>query len=77
VTAVGGSALPSLGSFSGRERIRYSLDLADPAECPHGGITGRLENADVQHNASMARYWQGVLGIAALAAGSWLAWLTV
>jgi len=25
----------------------------------------------------MARYWQGVLGITALAAGSWLAWLTV
>ena len=25
----------------------------------------------------MARYWQGVLGITALAVGSWLAWLTV
>jgi len=25
----------------------------------------------------MARYWQGVLGITALAAGSWLAWLSV
>ena len=75
-----------------------------PPNGPNRGITGRLENADVQHNASdrrnfltlvavyqwarlgalgvaqmqlMARYWQGVLGITALAAGSWLAWLTV
>jgi hypothetical protein len=79
--------------------------LLIPPNGPNRGITGRLENADVQHNASdrrnypdplavyqwtarlgalgvaqmqlMARYWQGVLGITALAAGSWLAWLTV
>jgi hypothetical protein len=105
MTAVGGSALPSLGSFSGRERIRYSLNLADPAEWPRPGHhrpvgkcrcpatlltvaiiltlvavyqwTARLGVLGVAQMELMARYWQGVLGTTALAAGSWLAWLTV
>jgi hypothetical protein len=39
--------------------------------------TARLGVLGVAQMELMARYWQGVLGITALAAGSWLAWLTV
>jgi hypothetical protein len=39
--------------------------------------TARLGALGVAQMQLMARYWQGVLGITALAAGSWLAWLTV
>jgi hypothetical protein len=39
--------------------------------------TARLGVLGVAQMELMARYWQGVLGTTALAAGSWLAWLTV
>jgi hypothetical protein len=37
----------------------------------------RLGVLGVAQMELMARYWQGVLGTTALAAGSWLAWFTV
>jgi hypothetical protein len=39
--------------------------------------TARLGALGVAQMELMTRYWQGVLGITALAAGFWLAWLTV
>jgi hypothetical protein len=39
--------------------------------------TARFGVLGVAQMELMARYWQGALGITALAAGFWLAWLTV